>query len=136
MIDRSFRCGASRRGSGGRLSIVSNRRNPRQHVRPMTDDGAAHSVFTAETSYAPGGRARERSQRKHSRFQLRGIYWVIGAVLVGGVWLMIKSVSAGGAAHAPPTAVPIGGQSGTLGPAPTLSLDIKPWNGQGRFTVL
>jgi len=77
------------------------------------------------------GRARERHRRRQSGLRPRAIYWVIGLTLVGVVWLVVRPLAARGPRQAA-IAVP----NVTAGPTPTLSLDIKPWDGKGRFTVL
>lgn len=144
---------------------MSNRRNSKQHVRPLADDSAHQRAFAPPLSQAharpqipdargdhtavpnritsatddgprpPMSRVRDRRHRRQSGFRIKSIYWVIGIALIGIVCVVVGPLAAGGS-HQAPTAIPSAVQSVTAGPTPTMSLNIKPWDGKGRFTVL
>ncbi|MHB8629552.1 MAG: LCP family protein [Aggregatilineales bacterium] len=94
----------------------------------------------------PRGLARERSRRRQtgdrgfdwrSSIQVNWIHLVIGLAIVGIVG--VATVGAFAARGNSPPPIPTAGsaaQNATAGPTPTLGIDIKPWNGKGRFTVL
>ncbi len=99
--------------------------------------------YDGQGGYSGHGRARKRTHRRQTGDRsitlpsLRGVRWtyvVIGAVLAGLIGL-VAAISGviHGAAAVPVAAAVV---PATAGPTPTLSLNIQPWSGKGRFTLL
>lgn len=102
--------------------------------------------FSASKQITPSrGLARERSRRRQtgehsfnwrSNIRSNWIHVVIGLAVLGIVGVITVGVFAARGGEPPPIPTVVTQNNMTIGPTPTLGLDIKPWNGKGRFTVL
>jgi len=122
---------------------------PRAPSRPIFSvprAGKGQSGSSSRRDKTPRGLARERARRRQigeysfdwlSPGRINWIHAVIGLAIVGII--VVATVGVFAARGGPPPTIPNAGsiaQNATVGPTPTLGIDIKPWNGSGRFTLL
>ncbi len=127
---------------------MSEPRRPKNRVRPL-DQGHWYSTTTTPPPVEVElldrrGRARDRLERRRSSpgrptLQLRWVHVIIGLALVGILGMVTLTLLA--ASHNSSAALPtatiapvISAAKATTGPTPTLN--VQPWDGKGRFTIL